>query len=134
MIYKTRLLVSSLLLCSALVACGDNDNEAAKTPTTAETATINEAPTSSEAVTSEAATSEMADQSAASNTAMPTDKIEAGMTEQSVTDLLGKPTLTQTHTLDSLTMIHSEWTNDSGTTSVQFQNGIVQFTQFTATK
>jgi hypothetical protein len=110
MFYKTRFLLSSLLLCSVLVACGDNDNETAQ-------------PTNTEATTDQVAT----------NAAMPTNKIEAGMTQQAVTDLLGTPTLSQTHTLDSLTMMHSEWTNETGTASVQFIDGIVTFNQFTPT-
>ncbi|MDO7710008.1 MAG: outer membrane protein assembly factor BamE, partial [Pseudomonadota bacterium] len=67
------------------------------------------------------------------NAAIPTNKIEAGMTQQAITDLLGTPTLSQTHTLDSLTMIHSEWTNETGTVSIQFIDGIVTFNQFTPT-
>jgi len=110
MFYKTRFLLSSLLLCSVLVACGDNDNEATQA-------------TSTEATTEQVTT----------NTTMPTNKIEAGMTEQAVTDLLGSPTLTQTHTLDSMTITHSEWTNETGTSSVQFIDGIVTFNQFTPT-
>jgi hypothetical protein len=110
MFYKTRFLLSSLLLCSVLVACGDNDNETAQS-------------TNTEATTDQVAT----------NAAMPTNKIEAGMTKQAVTDLLGTPTLSQTHTLDSLTMMHSEWTNETGTASVQFIDGIVTFNQFTPT-
>ncbi|HDY86106.1 hypothetical protein LCGC14_1367930 [marine sediment metagenome] len=142
MFYKTRFLLSSILICSALVACGDNDNDAAKTAETA-TTTNEVAPASTtEAATApaaenattpatEAATSGMTESSEATDAAMPTDKIEAGMKEEAVTDLLGKPSLTQTHTLDSLTLTHSEWTNDSGTTSVQFENGVVKFHQFT---
>jgi len=62
-----------------------------------------------------------------STTSMP---IETGMTEQAVSDKLGSPTLTQSRALDALTFTHSEWTNESGTTSVQFQNGSVTFSQF----
>jgi hypothetical protein len=110
MFYKTRFLLSSLLLCSVVVACGDNDNEVAQT-------------TNTEATTEQVAT----------NAATPTNKIEAGTTQQAVTDLFGRPTLSQTHTLDSLTMTHSEWTNETGTASVQFIDGIVTFNQFTPT-
>jgi hypothetical protein len=106
MFYKTRLLLSSLLLCSVLVACGDNE--------TAQS-------TNTEATTEQVAT----------NTTIPTNKIEAGMTQQAVTDLLGTPTLSEIHTLDSLTMTHSEWTIETGTASVQFIDGIVTFNQFT---
>lgn len=110
MFYKTRFLLSSFLLCTALVACGDNDNE-----------------------TVQATNTEATEQQVTTNTVMPTSKIEAGMPEQAVTDLLGVPTLTQTHSLDSITITHSEWTDETGTTSVQFQNGTVTFYQFTPT-
>ncbi len=110
MFYKTRFLLSSLLVCSVLVACGDNDNE-----------------------TSQATNTEATTEQVATNAAMPTNKIEAGMTQQAITDLLGAPTLSQTHTLDSMTITHSEWTNESGTASVQFIDGIVTYNQFTPT-
>ena len=108
MFYKTRLLLSLLVFCTALIACGDNDNEAPQT-------------TSPEATEPQVTT----------NTAPSTNKIEVGMSEQAVTDLLGDPTIVQTRTLDSLTITHSEWTDETGTTSVQFQNGKVKFSQFT---
>ena len=110
MFYKTRFLLSSLLLCSVLVACGDNDSE-----------------------TSQATNTEATTEQVATNAAMPTNKIEAGMTQQAITDLLGAPTLSQTHTLDSMTITHSEWTNESGTASVQFIDGVVTYNQFTPT-
>jgi outer membrane biosynthesis protein TonB len=110
MFYKTRFLLSSLLLCSVLVACSDNNDEAAQATNT-----------------------EATEMQVATNAAMPTNKIEAGMTEQAVTDLLGTPALTQTHTLDSMTITHSEWTNETGSTSVQFINRMVTFSQFTPT-
>lgn len=110
MFYKTRFLLSSLLLCSVLVACGDNDSE-----------------------TSQATNTEATTEQVTTNAAMPTNKIEAGMTQQAITDLLGAPTLSQTHTLDSMTITHSEWTNESGTASVQFIDGVVTYNQFTPT-
>jgi len=118
MFYKTRFLLSSLLLCSALVACGDNDNEAVQTSNT-------------ESVTTETESTQATEQQVATDTALSGQSIETGMSEQAVTDLLGKPTLTQTHTLDTLSLTHSEWTDESGTASVQFQNGEVTFSQFT---
>tara|TARA_R110001606_G_scaffold395213_2_gene567142 strand:+ start:37174 stop:37518 length:345 start_codon:yes stop_codon:yes gene_type:complete len=110
MFYKTRFLLSSLVLCTALAACGDNDNEAPQT---------------------QAISPEATEQQVETNVALSDKKIEAGMLEQAVTDLLGAPTFVQTRTLDSLTITHSEWTDESGTTTVQFQNGKVQFSQFT---
>ena len=108
MFYKTRFLLSLLVLSTALVACGDNDNQV-------------------EQVSSH----EPTEQQVATNIALSTNKIEAGMSEQAATDLLGAPTIIQTRTLDSLTITHSEWKDESGTTSIQFQNGKVQFSQFT---
>tara|TARA_R110002050_G_scaffold268113_1_gene410063 strand:+ start:117514 stop:117858 length:345 start_codon:yes stop_codon:yes gene_type:complete len=110
MFYKTRFLLSLLVLCTALVACGDNNSEAPQA-------------TNPEATVQE--------QDVTTATTLPEPQIETGMSEQAVTNLLGTPTLTQTHTLDTMTLIHSEWTNAAGTTSVQFLNDKVQFSQFT---
>ena len=66
-----------------------------------------------------------------------TDKmpIEAGITEQAVADKLGSPTFSQSRTIDKLTFTQSEWSNEKGTTSVQFFNGKSKYSQFTpATK
>ena len=61
-----------------------------------------------------------------------TQGISAGMSVQAVTAQLGEATLSQTSTLDELTFTQSEWTTDAGTTSVQFINDKVQYSQFTA--
>ena len=58
--------------------------------------------------------------------------IETGMSEQATSDKLGTPTFTQSRTLGDLTFTQSEWTTESGTTSVQFHNGVAQFSQFVA--
>ena len=83
MLTKTRLILTSLLLSSALVACSDS-------PAT----------------------------------------IEAGTSEKDMITKLGEPSFTQSRTLDALTFTHSEWTNEAGTTSVQFHNGEATFSQF----
>lgn len=56
--------------------------------------------------------------------------VEAGMSANDVTARLGEPSFTQSRTIDALTFTHSEWTNEAGTTSVQFHNGEAQFSQF----
>jgi len=56
--------------------------------------------------------------------------IEAGTAEKAMIAKLGEPSFTQSRTLDTLTFTHSEWTNEAGTTSVQFHNGEVTFSQF----
>jgi len=65
-------------------------------------------------------------------TATNVQGISAGMSAQAVTAQLGEATLSQTSTLDALTITQSEWTTDAGTTSVQFINDKVQYSQFTA--
>ena len=57
--------------------------------------------------------------------------IETGTAEQAVTEKYGTPSFTQSRTIDALTFTHSEWTNETGTTSVQFHNGEVKYSQFT---
>jgi len=56
--------------------------------------------------------------------------VEAGMSEKDVTTKHGEPSSTQSRTIDALTFTHSEWTNEAGTTSVQFHNGEATFSQF----
>lgn len=114
MFYKIPFLLSTCVLCLALAAC---DSSHPTQDTSAEKA---KEPSQSVAVISPD-----------TPVTISTNNVEAGMLEQTVTDLLGVATIIQTHTLDSLTITHSEWTNESGTTSVQFQNGKVQFSQFT---
>lgn len=120
MFYKTRFLLSLLVVCTALTACGDNDNE--KSPA---------ATTTAPEVTNTVVPEQQVATETATAPSTTTGKIEVGMSEQAVTDLLGAPTLVQTRTIDALTATHSEWTDAAGTTSVQFQNGKVQFSQFT---
>jgi hypothetical protein len=60
-------------------------------------------------------------------------EITAGMTEQAVAALLGEASYTQTRSIDALTVTHSEWTDESGTRSVQFHNSKAQYSQFMAT-
>lgn len=64
----------------------------------------------------------------------PTSEVDiaTGMSQQEVTKMLGQPTITQSYTLDSLTVTHSEWDDKSGMLSIQFQNDQVQSHQFTA--
>lgn len=109
MFYKARFLLSTCIFCLALVAC---DNRQASQETSTEKTTqqplVPEIPTAT----------------------MPANSVEVGMSEHAVTTLLGDATIIQTRILDSLTITNSEWTNKSGTTSVQFQNGKVQSSQF----
>lgn len=58
--------------------------------------------------------------------------ISAGMSEDEVHGLLGKPDVTTSRTIDDLTVTHCEWHADDGISSVQFQNGKAQHSQFMA--
>jgi hypothetical protein len=60
--------------------------------------------------------------------------VEQGMSQQEVIDMLGAPTITQSYTLDALTVTHSEWEDKSGTLSIQFQNDQAQSSFFTTSQ
>jgi len=101
-----RLLLTTLFMSAALIACGEQD---ATTENTEVAAT----------------TSETKSETAPIDITISTD-----MTEADVIAKLGEPTYTETRQLDALKITHSEWTNDSGTKNVQFHNGIAAFSQF----
>lgn len=99
MMIKIRLILTAFFLSILLIACGDNSNS----------------------------TAPQVEQKQVSTIAMSDAKIELGMTEKAVSDLLGTPQSTQTRTIDALTITHTEWADKSGTVSVQFINGEVKF-------
>lgn len=111
---RVHLLVSSLLVCLTLIACSETESP--------------ENNARSESATPAPATVENA--KSATSTTIQNSKIEVGMTEQEVKAILGDPQIIQTRTIDDLTITYSEWTDKSGKTSVQFQNGKVKFNQF----
>ncbi|MDT8370587.1 MAG: hypothetical protein RQ783_01185 [Gammaproteobacteria bacterium] len=100
---RVSLLVSSLIVCLTLIACSESE--------TPETHALSETATATPAT-------------------IQNTKIEVGMTEHEVKAILGDPKIIQTRTIDDLTITYSEWTDKSGKTSVQFQNGKVKFNQF----
>ncbi|HDZ16341.1 hypothetical protein LCGC14_0612520 [marine sediment metagenome] len=53
----------------------------------------------------------------------------AGMTEEEAITKWGEPELTQTHTIDALTVTFHEWKTEEGTVSIQFYNGEAKFSQ-----
>ena len=69
-------------------------------------------------------------ESADSSHSMP---IATGTSEQATIDKLGTPNVSQSRTIDALTFTQSEWTTETGMTSVQFHNGKVTFSQFSPT-
>ncbi len=105
-----RLLVTMLFISASVIGCGDQDSSSATEENTA----------------TPAAEMAMASEKAADI------EITAGMTKEEVMAKLGEPTYSETRNLDALAITHSEWTNDKGTTSVQFHNDVVAFNQFVA--
>jgi hypothetical protein len=101
MLNHIRLMFTALFMGLFLVACGDDS--------------------STTDVAEEAAPAEMATESTAST---------EGMTEEEAIAKWGEPTVTQTRTIDALTITHHEWHGEDGITSVQFQNGVAKYNQF----
>jgi len=118
MLNHIRSMLTALFLGLFLVACGDDSAQQ-------DAAEESAAPTemaSEEMATEEMATEEKATESEAGNS------IE-GMTEEEAIAKWGEPDVTQTRTLDALTITHHEWHGDDSVTAVQFQNGVAQFSQ-----
>ena len=103
MLNHIRLMFIALFMGLFLVACGD---DSAQQDAAEETAT--------EATTTEDSNSVV------------------GMTEEEAVAKWGEPDLTQSRTIDALTVTHHEWHGEDGITAVQFQNGVAQFSQFIA--
>jgi hypothetical protein len=115
MLNHIRLMFIALFMGLFLVACGD---DAAQQDATEEAA----------------ATTEMAAENTAEEAVVAEEDSNAiaGMTEEEAIAKWGEPDLTQTRTLDALTLTHHEWHGEDGITAVQFQNGVAQFSQFIA--
>ena len=124
MLSHTRLFLTTVVVSSMLVACGDNDATAPETTP----APVASAPAATDA------TPVVTAPTAATTAPVSDSKVEVGMSEQAAADLLGEANFSQTRAIDDLTITHTEWTNAEGTTSVQFQNGKAVFSQFVAAK
>lgn len=113
MLNHIRLMFIALFMGLFLVACGDDSaqQDAAE-----------------EAAPTEMATKEAADEA----TATEDSNAIVGMTEEEAVAKWGEPDLTQSRTIDALTVTHHEWHGEDGITAVQFQNGVAQFSQFVA--
>ncbi len=118
MLNHIRLMFIALFIGLFLVACGDDS-------------ALQAAPEES------AASSEMSSENTATEAATETEATAAedassveGMTEEEAIAKWGKPDVTQTRTIDALTITHHEWHGEDGTTAVQFQNGVAKFSQF----
>jgi hypothetical protein len=116
MLNHIRLMFAALFMGLFLVACG---NDSAEQEAVEDTDTA--APT-------EMASEEMAEEEAPAAEAADSGSI-IGMTEEEVIAKMGEPDLTQTRTLDALSMTHHEWHGEDSITAVQFQDGVAKFTQ-----
>lgn len=116
MLNHIRLMFIALFMGLFLVACGDDSQQ--------------------DVAEEEAAPAEMTSEEAATGEATATEGSSSveGMTEQEAIAKWGEPDLTQTRTIDALTVTHHEWHGEDGITAVQFQNGVAQYSQFIPAK
>jgi ABC-type enterochelin transport system substrate-binding protein len=113
MLNHIRLMFIALFMGLFLVACGDDSAQ--------------------QDAAEEAAQTEMAAEEAATEATSTEDNNSVvGMTEEEAVAKWGEPDLTQSRTIDALTVTHHEWHGEDGITAVQFQNGVAQFSQFVA--
>ncbi|MCX4192229.1 hypothetical protein [Methylophaga sp. OBS1] len=119
MLNHIRLMFIALFMGLFLIACGDDS---------AQQDTAEEAAAPAEMTSEEAAT----ETDAETQEAMPAEDSSSieGMTEEEAIAKWGEPDVTQTRTIDALTITHHEWHGEDGTTAVQFQNGVAKFSQF----
>jgi hypothetical protein len=113
MLNHIRLMFIALFMGLFLVACGDDSAQ--------------------QDAAEEAAPTEMAAEETATEATTTEDSNSVvGMTEEEAVAKWGEPDLTQSRTIDALTVTHHEWHGEDGITAVQFQNGVAQFSQFVA--
>lgn len=118
MLNHIRLMFIALFIGLFLVACGDDSAQQAAPEESAASSEMPSENTATEAATETEATA-----------AEDASSVE-GMTEEEAIAKWGKPDVTQTRTIDALTITHHEWHGEDGTTAVQFQNGVAKFSQF----
>jgi hypothetical protein len=105
MLNTLRLSLAAALMALFVVACGESTTE----ETTETAAPAAEAP----AAPAEAPVVESTD----------------GLTKDAAIAQYGEPTVSQSYSIDSLTVDFLEWHTESGVTAIQFQNGEAKFTQ-----
>jgi ABC-type enterochelin transport system substrate-binding protein len=113
MLNHIRLMFIALFMGLFLVACGDDSAQ-------------------QDAAEEAAAPTEMAAEEATEASTTDDSNSVVGMTEEEAVAKWGEPDLTQSRTIDALTVTHHEWHGENGITAVQFQNGVAQFSQFVA--
>jgi hypothetical protein len=119
MLNHIRLMFIALFMGVFLVACGDDTDKQDAMDDSAAPAEM-----SSDAAPAAEADSEMAAEE---------DSIE-GMTHEEAVAKWGEPDVTETRTIDALTIVHNEWHGDDGITAVQFENGVATYSQFIPAK
>lgn len=117
MLNHIRLMFIVLFMGLFLIACGDDSAQQDAAEETAAPSEMTSEETATDTGTEEAAAAE------------EKDSVD-GMTEEEAIAKWGEPDVTQTRTIDSLTITHHEWHGEDGTTAVQFQNGVAKFSQF----
>lgn len=111
-----RLLLITSVMGLSVAACSTEEESTAAAPEVTTEVVETAVATPAEVVTEEKAVADTG--------------VSAGMSEADVIAKLGEPNYTETSNLDALKITHSEWESDAGTTSVQFHNDVVAFSQF----
>lgn len=106
MLNTLRLSLAAALMALFVVACGESTTEETTTEAAAPAAEAPAAPAEAPAVES-------------------TD----GLTKEAAIAKYGEPTISQSYSIDSLTVDFLEWHAGSEVTAIQFQNGEAKFTQ-----
>ncbi len=117
MLNHIRLMFIALFMGLFLIACGDDSAQQDAAEETAAPSEMTSEETATDTNTEEAAAAE------------ESNSIE-GMTEEEAIAKWGEPDVTQTRTIDKLTIIHHEWHGEDGITAVQFHNGVAAHSQF----
>ena len=128
MLNHTRTLLAALFMGLFLVACDNNSDDTTAEQPSKDTAAEQAAPAKTETASNDDATDNQTTADAAN-----ADSV-IGMTPEEVEAKWGKPALTQSHSLDSLEIIHSEWKTKDGIVAVQFHGGKAKFSQFVPAK
>jgi hypothetical protein len=102
-----RLTLATLFVALFVVACSDE---------------------ATEEVATEAAPAAEASAAAPAAPAPTTDDL-AGLTTEAAVAKWGEPALTQSYSIDSLTVDFYEWKTAEGIVAIQFQNGEAKYTQ-----
>ncbi|MCC5795747.1 MAG: hypothetical protein JJU48_00300 [Methylophaga sp.] len=108
-----RVLLASFAFAGFLTACGSDDSSYS-TDTAADSTAVVEESTAVEAVAE----------------AAPASGITTGMSEAAAIELLGEPSVKQSHSINEIEITHLEWNTSEALISAQFHNGEAVHSQY----